>query len=147
VAEHAPSGAHVPDAGRVEPVRVAVVDDQAPFRAAARAVIGRTPGFEQVGEAGDGAQALALLADTAVDLVLMDIKMPVLDGIAATGRIAVDHPDVVVFLLSSHDRSSLPDDLAACGAAAFVPKEELSPRLLAELWAARVTRRGAGGPD
>ena len=96
MAEHAPSGAHVPDAGRVEPVRVAVVDDQAPFRAAARAVIGRTPGFEQVGEAGDGAQALALLADTAVDLVLMDIKMPVLDGIAATGRIAVDHPDVVV---------------------------------------------------
>ena len=115
---------------------MAVVDDQAPFRAAARAVIGRTPGFEQVGEAGDGAQALALLADTAVDLVLMDIKMPVLDGIAATGRIAVDHPDVVV-----------PSDvgLVVIGAAAFVPKEELSPRLLAELWAARVTRRGAGG--
>lgn len=127
---------------------MAVVDDQAPFRAAAWAVIGRTPGFDRWLRRGDGAQALALLADTAVDLG-DGHQDAVLDGIAATGRIAVDHPDVVVFLLSSHDRSSIPArrHLAACGAAAFVPKEELSPRLLAELWAARVTRRGVGGPD
>ena len=91
--------------------------------------------FDVVGEAGDGAAADALLADRPVDLVLMDIKMPVLDGIAATARIAAEHPGVVVCLLSSHDRSALPDDLVTCGAAAFVPKEELSPRLLADLWA------------
>lgn len=135
-----PGGPDERGGGPADPVRVAVVDDQAPFRAAARAVIDRADGFELVGEAGDGAAALALLADQPVDLVLMDIKMPVLDGIAATARISAEHPGVVVCLLSSHDRSALPDDLVTCGAAAFVPKEELSPRLLADLWA-RLTDR------
>ncbi len=116
-------------------VRVVVVDDQAPFRAAARAVVDRTPGFELVGEAADGAAALDVVAATPVDLVLMDIKMPVLDGIAATDRIRSGHRGVVVFLLSSHERASLPDDLTHCGAATFLPKEDLSPAVLAGLWA------------
>lgn len=123
------------DAHTGSDVRVVVVDDQAPFRTAARAVVDRTPGFRLVGEAGDGAEALAVVAASAVDLVLMDIKMPVLDGIATTARLTAEHPEVVVFLVSSHDRSSLPEGIDASGAAAYLPKEELSPRVLADLWA------------
>jgi two-component system invasion response regulator UvrY len=121
--------------GDPTPVRVVVVDDQAPFRAAARAVVDRTAGFEIVGEAGDGGEALRFVASHPVDLVLMDVKMPVVDGIEAARRIGADHPDVVVFLMSSHDRSSLPDGLDSCGAATYLPKEDLSPAVLTDLWA------------
>ena len=123
-----------PMSGDGSTVRVVVVDDQAPFRTAARAVVDRTTGFEVVGEAEDGAQALALVASAGVDLVLMDVKMPVMDGIEAATRLSASDPDVVVFLVSSHDRSSLPDGLAASGAAAYLPKEDLSPTVLSELW-------------
>src|SRR5262245_2910196 len=98
-----------PDPNSSDEVRVLVVDDQAPFRLAARAVIDRTPGFRLVGEAGDGAEAVAKVADLAPDLVLMDIKMPVLDGIDATARLVAAGHRSVVFLLSTYDRKDLPD--------------------------------------
>jgi DNA-binding NarL/FixJ family response regulator len=121
-------------------VRVLVVDDQAPFRVAVRAVIDRAPGFRLVGEAGDGAEALQQVADLDPDLVLMDIKMPVLDGIETTARLVADGHRPVVFLLSTYDRTDLPDGVTASGAAAYLHKEELSPQVLAELWAAHRTR-------
>ena len=123
-----------------EAVRVVVVDDQAPFRAAARAVLARTPGFVLVGEASDGAEALALVDEARPQLVLMDIMMPVLDGLAATARLRGTHPGVVVVLVSTYEQGSLPEGVAAAGAAAYLHKEELSPRVLADLWKAHAPR-------
>jgi two-component system invasion response regulator UvrY len=123
-------------------VRVVVVDDQAPFRAAARAVIARAPGFALVGEASDGEEALALVDDVRPGLVLMDIMMPVLDGLAATARLRRSHPEVVVVLVSTYERGALPEGVAAAGAAAYLHKEELSPRVLADLWAAHAPIAG-----
>jgi DNA-binding NarL/FixJ family response regulator len=68
-------------------IRVAIVDDQPLVRAGFRMVLGSQPDIEVVGEAGDGAQALRLVGQTGADVVVMDIRMPVMDGIEATRRL------------------------------------------------------------
>lgn len=124
-----------------ETVSVLVVDDQAPFRFAARAVIKRADGFELVGEAESGEQAVDLAGSLRPDLVLMDINMPGINGIEATSRIVADSPDAVVFLCSTYERSDLPEEAGDSGARAYINKEELGPAVLRELWEHRATSR------
>lgn len=119
------------------PVSVLLVDDQAPFRAAARAVVRRAEGFELVGEAASGPEAIELAAELHPKLVLMDINMPEMNGVEATRRIVAEHPSTVVFLCSTYDASDLPADAPTSGARAYVHKEHLSPAALAELWSTR----------
>jgi pilus assembly protein CpaE len=118
-------------------VTVLVVDDQAPFRLAARSVIRRADGFTLAGEAASGEEAIATVAELRPDLVLMDINMPGINGIEATRRILADDADIVVFLCSTYALADLPADAAASGARAYVHKEELSPTMIAELWQRR----------
>lgn len=118
-------------------VSVLVVDDQAPFRLAARAVIKRAEGFELVGEAGTGEEAVELAGELRPDLVLMDINMPGINGIEATSRIVSHEPGAVVFLCSTYERSDLPEEAGDSGARAYINKEELGPAVLRELWDAR----------
>jgi DNA-binding NarL/FixJ family response regulator len=122
-------------------VRVLVVDDQAPFRMAARLVIGRTPGFEVAGEATSGEESVALAAEVRPDLILMDINMGEMSGIEAPGAIVAAQPDVVVFLCSTYASSDLPHGAMDTGAAAYLHKEELSAAVLSEMWAQRAPTR------
>ena len=122
------------DVGNDEHVSVLVVDDQAPFRLAARAVISRAVGFELVGEAGTGEEAVELAEALNPDLVLMDINMPGINGIEATSRIVSREPDAVVFLCSTYERSDLPEEAGESGARAYINKEELGPVVLRRLW-------------
>jgi DNA-binding NarL/FixJ family response regulator len=131
-----------PTAGDV--VRVLIVDDQVPFRAAARSVVAHLPRFVVVGEGASGTDALQLADALAPDLVLMDIQMPELDGISAARRLHDAHPDVFVVLMSSYERSDLPGDLAGSDATAYLAKEDLSPAALASIWDERRGRSGAG---
>ncbi len=125
-----------------ETVRVLVVDDQAPFRLAARAVVRRAAGFELVGEAASGEEAVDKAAELHPSLVLMDIKMPGINGIEATRQIMTAEPDTVVFLCSTYTRADLPPDAADSGARAYVNKEELSGSVIEALWARRHDRDG-----
>ncbi len=114
-------------------VRVLVVDDQEPFRLAAAAVVEATPGFEVVGEAASGEEALQALAVVRPDLVLMDVVLPGMDGLAAT-RLAKDAaPDVTVLLLSTYDLQDCAEPVARSGAAGFVPKSRFGPDVLLDL--------------
>jgi DNA-binding NarL/FixJ family response regulator len=124
-----------------EVVRVLVVDDQAPFRHAARAVVDRLHGFEVVAEVESGEEALVAVAERQPDLVLMDINMGAMDGIEATRMIAGrEHPPMVV-LLSTYDLADLPPAARSSGAAAYVNKDDLGSRVLRQLWAS------GGDPD
>jgi len=113
---------------------VVIVDDQAPFRMAARAVLRRTEGFELVGEAASGLEAITVVSEKHPDLVLMDINMPDMGGIEATRRIMAELPETVVILCSTYDVSDLPPDAATSGARAYVHKEQLGAKVLRRLW-------------
>jgi two-component system, NarL family, invasion response regulator UvrY len=119
------------------PRSVLVVDDQAPFRLAARAVLRRLDGFEFAGEASSGPEAIELVDELRPVLVLMDINMPDMSGIEATRRITSAHPEVVVILCSTHDATDLPAGAAESGAIAYVSKERFAVDTLLQLWEGR----------
>lgn len=114
-------------------VRVLVVDDQAAFRQAARVVVSAAAGFELTAEAPSGEAALDLLARQQVELVLMDVQMPGIGGLAAAQEIARLFPEVRVILLSVRRESDLPLTASDVGAQ-FCAKEGFGPAELEELW-------------
>jgi DNA-binding NarL/FixJ family response regulator len=111
-----------------------VVDDQAPFRRAVRAVIDRTANFVLIGESESGEQSVEEASRSHPDLVLMDINLPGISGIEASTLIRAALPRTVVFLCSTYARGDLPAGVETSGAAAYVHKEELSGALLQQLW-------------
>ncbi|MEU4768400.1 response regulator transcription factor [Actinosynnema sp. NPDC023794] len=120
-----------------QPVRVLIVDDQALFREALATLLEVQPEIEVVGEAGDGEQAVRRCAELRPDVVLMDLRMPVLDGIAATNRLRVEQPGVRVLALTTFDDDA--DVFAAlrAGALGYLLKDVSSARLVEALVAAR----------
>jgi len=118
------------------PVRVLLVDDQALFREALATLLEVRPEIEVVGEAADGAEALDRVAGLLPDVVLMDLHMPVLDGIAATRRLRVERPEVRVLALTTFDDDE--DVFAAlrAGAVGYLLKDVSGDRLVEALLAA-----------
>jgi len=121
-------------------IRVLIVDDQEPFREAARMVVEMTDEFEVVGEATDGEEAVALAEALRPDLVLMDVQMPGTDGIETTRRIMAMDGSTHVLVMSTHESEKYEEPALAAGAIGFMPKAlfgldtledlraELSPR-------------------
>lgn len=128
---------------RRDDVRVVTVDDQAIFRATARDVVDATPGFTSLGEFGSGEEALVAVADLDPELVLVDVRMPGMDGVETTRQIKSTRSSTVVVLISVEDRVDLPEDVATSGAATLVSKRDFGPALLRSLWLHYGGRRDA----
>jgi two-component system, NarL family, invasion response regulator UvrY len=111
-------------------IEVLIVDDQSPFRAVARTLVSLLPGWHVIGEAASGEEAVEAVSRAQPTVVLMDINLPGISGIEATRRILAAFPAVRVVLLSTYQADDLPADALSCGAAAYVRKEDLSPKLL-----------------
>jgi DNA-binding NarL/FixJ family response regulator len=117
------------------PVRVLIVDDQEPFRMAARMVVEVTDGFEVVGEAETGEDSVAMAADLHPDLVLMDVNLPGINGLDATRQILAGSGEpVVVLLLSTYEEEEYAPRAVECGAAAYIPKAVFGPDRLESAW-------------
>jgi DNA-binding NarL/FixJ family response regulator len=105
--------------------RVLVVDDHAGFRGCASELL-QAEGFDVVGEAEDGASALARAAELLPELVLLDVQLPDLDGFEVAERLLAVNPDLAIVLVSSRDRSSYGPLVEQSGARGFVAKSDLS---------------------
>lgn len=116
-----------------EKVRLLLVDDQEPVRRGLRMRLEVESDLEVVGEAGDGREVVEAVLEHVPDVVLMDVAMRVMDGIAATATLGVVTPRVAVVVLSLHDDAQTRERALEAGAAGFVGKHEAEGRLLEEI--------------
>ena len=110
-------------------IQVLLVDDQALFREGLRTLLDLQIDIEVVGEAKDGREAIELVARTAPDVVLMDMQMPVLDGVAATRDIRAKHPNTQVIVLTTFDDDEYVFEGLHAGAVGYLLKDVTSDRL------------------
>jgi DNA-binding NarL/FixJ family response regulator len=127
-------------------IRVLLVDDQQNIRRGLRMRLGLEPDLTIVGEAGDGEAALRMARLVAPDVVLMDVEMPVLDGIAAAERLRKAEPRCSIVMLSLYDDAATRARAAAAGACAFVAKTKMDESLLEAIRAA-IYSDDCGCPD
>jgi DNA-binding NarL/FixJ family response regulator len=115
------------------PIRVAIVDDQALVRTGFRMVLDAEPGIEVTGEAGDGSAAIDLARNTALDVVLMDVRMPGLDGIAATAEVVSAPSAPKVIVLTTFDLDEYAFAALRAGASGFLLKDVRPQELVAAI--------------
>ncbi|MCW3156932.1 response regulator transcription factor [Micropruina sonneratiae] len=126
---------------RADPVRVLIVDDDLFVRTALGGYVSDSPGLHLVGLCENGADALAALAVKRVDVVVMDIQMPVMDGVTAAGRMRDEHPDVRVLMLTSFDEDNSIRAAISNGAGGYLLKSATPEALISAIHA---VYRGAG---
>ena len=114
----------------LSPMGVLTVDDHPGFRRAAREVIEATAGFESLGEAASGVEALALAAEVSPSLVLVDVRMPDMNGLETSRRLHVSHPEAVIVLITTEANV----ELDGCGAVALISKKDFGSAALVQVW-------------
>ena len=119
--------------GRGAPIRVLIVDDQVPFAAMLETILAEEDEVEVVGRATDGQQAVALAAELEPDVVVMDITMPLMDGLEATRLLRERTPAPRVIVLTESDLRSDAVRAERAGADGYVPKRQIDLRLRAAI--------------
>ena len=128
-------------------VRVLLVDDHVMVRRGIKSLTDGHDNLRVIGEASDGEQAVELTAQLRPDVVLMDVNLPVMDGVTATSRIHQDYPDIVIVGLSVHDDRQIVDAMTKAGAAAFVSKGSVTEELYEAISRALVSKgKRSGSP-
>lgn len=120
-------------------IKILLVDDQPLFREGLRTLLSVHPDFEVVGEAGNGEEALRLVRSLQPSVVLMDLQMPVLDGVAATRRLHEEQPNCRVIVLTTFDDDEMVFDGLRAGAVGYLLKDAPSEKLAEAI---RVAARG-----
>jgi len=123
----------------MNPIKILLVDDQPLFREGLRTLLSIHADFEVVGEAGNGQEAINLVRSTGAAVVLMDLQMPVLDGVAATRRLHHEQPDCRVIVLTTFDDDEMVFDGLRAGAVGYLLKDAPSEKLAEAI---RVAARG-----
>jgi DNA-binding NarL/FixJ family response regulator len=122
--------------GGVTPRRVVVVDDHELLRAGTRRILEEATRFSVVGEAGDGETALTIIAEVKPDVVLVDIRLPTINGIELARRLATDFPKTTVLILSAYDDENYVRAALSAGVAGYLLKTMPSGELIRSLEAA-----------
>lgn len=122
-----------------EAIRVIIVDDESLVRAALRVFLESSDGFELVGEADNGADAITLVRATQPDVVLMDVQMPIMDGIETTQRLTREFPGLKIVALTTFSTERVIVPMLSAGASGFLVKDTSPDRILD---AARLAHEG-----
>jgi len=122
-------------------VRVLLADDQTLFRVGLARLLEADPRVEIVGEAADGAEAVRLVGSLTPDVVLMDLKMPNMDGISATREIVSKHPDVKVLILTTWDADNHVIQALKAGASGYILKDSKVEPIISSLLAVKQGER------
>ena len=126
-------------------MRVLIADDQALFRSGLARLLSADPRVTIVGEADNGLEALNRCVTSAPDVVLMDLKMPTMDGVEATRRILADHPQVKVLILSTFDADSHVLAALKAGAVGYVLKDSTPEAVVSSILAVNLGERVMAG--
>lgn len=114
----------------MNPIRVLVAEDTEVYRSGVVAILGCAPDIEVVGEAADGAEALALASRTRMQVALIDLRMPVLGGVETIRRLAIDQPACRCIVLTNFDEDGLIFDALRAGAAGYLLKDLTAESIL-----------------
>jgi DNA-binding NarL/FixJ family response regulator len=125
------------------PVRILLVEDNEVYRSSLELLLGMEPGLEVVGSVGEGSAAAAAAAELEADVVLMDFRLPGVDGAEATAHVLAARPEAAVVCLTAEASESEREAVRAAGAAAFVDKGESVAELVAVIRRAAAGERGA----
>jgi DNA-binding NarL/FixJ family response regulator len=115
------------------PIRLLIVDDEPLFVEMVEAMLGAEQGFEIVGRATDGEQGVRLAAELEPDVILMDISMPVMNGIDATREIRENDPAASILILTGGSNVTEIDDARTAGAGAYLTKDRIASELVDEI--------------
>ena len=117
----------------MEVVRVLICDDQEVVREGLRAILSGVPGLEVVGVAANGAEVVEVAGELAPDVVLMDLNMPIKNGVQAARELAAAHPDIKVLVLTTYDAEEWVVDAVRAGAAGYMLKDAPREQLVAAI--------------